>query len=127
MLHAPDAAARESSPQDDAVRLQTGQGGDGSRSWYKDKRTASGEKFDINALTAAHKKLPFGTKVKVVDLTTNKSIIVRINDRGPYKKGRVIDLSIGAARRLGMYDRGIAKVRLEVLKEIPIMDKPNLH
>lgn len=104
------------------VKVETG-----IASWYKDKRTASGERFDVNALTAAHKKLPFGTKVKVVDLKTNKSIIVRINDRGPYKKGRVIDLSIGAARRLGMYDRGIAKVRLEVLKEIPIMDKPNLH
>lgn len=99
----------------------------GLASWYKDKRTASGERFDIKALTAAHKKLPFGTKVRVVDLKTSKSVVVRINDRGPYIRGRVIDLTIGAARQLGMYDRGIAKVRLEVLKEIPLMKKPNLR
>lgn len=99
----------------------------GIASWYKDKRTASGERFDVTAMTAAHKKLPFGTKVRVIDLKTHNSIIVRINDRGPYKRGRVIDLTIGAARKLGMYDRGLAKVRLEVLKEIPIIKKPNLH
>ncbi len=98
----------------------------GIASWYKDKRTASGERFDGRVLAGAHKKLPFGTMVRVVDLKTNKSIVVRINDRGPYIRGRVIDLTIGAARQLGMYDRGIAKVRLEVLKEIPIMSKPNL-
>lgn len=99
----------------------------GIASWYRDKRTASGERFSGTALTAAHKKLPFGTKVRVVDLKTNKSIIVRINDRGPYIRGRIIDLTVGAARQLGMYDRGIAKVRMEVLKEIPILTKPNLH
>jgi len=100
---------------------------EGIASWYNDKRTASGERFSAHALTAAHKKLPFGTKVRVIDLKTNKSIIVRINDRGPYKKGRVIDLTTGAARQLGTYDRGIAKVRIEVLKEIPVLTKPNLH
>jgi len=99
----------------------------GIASWYRDHRTASGEKFHINALAAAHKKLPFGTKVRVVDLKTGKSIIVRINDRGPYKRGRIIDLTVGAARQLGMYERGIAKVRVEVLREIPLMKKPNLH
>lgn len=98
----------------------------GIASWYKDRRTASGERFDGRALAGAHKKLPFGTMVRVVDLKTNKSIVVRINDRGPYIRGRVIDLTIGAARQLGMYERGIAKVRLEVLKEIPVMTKPNL-
>ena len=99
---------------------------EGIASWYRDHRTASGERFDINALAAAHKTLPFGTKVRVIDLKTHKSIIVRINDRGPYKKGRIIDLTVGAARQLGMYDRGIAKVRVEVLREIPILTKPNL-
>ena len=99
----------------------------GLASWYKDRRTASGERFDVHALAAAHKKLPFGSKVRVIDLKTNKSIIVRINDRGPYVRGRVIDLTIGAARQLGMYDRGIAKVRIEVLREIPILEKPNLR
>lgn len=100
---------------------------EGIASWYKDKRTASGERFNGSAMAAAHKKLPFGTMVRVVDLKTNKSITVRINDRGPYIRGRVIDLTIGAARALGMYSRGIAKVRVEVLKEIPIMTKPNLR
>jgi rare lipoprotein A len=99
----------------------------GIASWYRDKRTASGERFNGSAMAAAHKKLPFGTMVKVIDLKTNKSITVRINDRGPYIRGRVIDLTIGAARALGMYHRGIAKVRLEVLREIPIMPKPNLR
>lgn len=100
---------------------------EGIASWYKDKRTASGERFSSSAMAAAHKKLPFGTLVRVVDLKTNKSITVRINDRGPYIRGRVIDLTTGAARALGMYSRGIAKVRIEVLKEIPIMTKPNLR
>lgn len=99
----------------------------GIASWYKDKRTASGERFNGSAMAAAHKKLPFGTMVRVVDLKTNKSITVRINDRGPYIRGRVIDLTIGAARALGTYHRGIAKVRLEILREIPIMSKPNLR
>ena len=99
----------------------------GIASWYRDHRTASGERFNVNALTAAHKKLPFGTKVRVVDLKTQKSIVVKINDRGPYIRGRVIDLTVGAARQLGMYDRGIAKVRVEILREIPLLKKPNLH
>lgn len=99
----------------------------GIASWYKDRRTASGERFNGTAMAAAHKKLPFGTKVRVVDLKTNKSIVVRINDRGPYIRGRVIDLTIGAARELGMYHRGIARVRVEVLKEIPLLEKPNLR
>jgi len=100
---------------------------EGMASWYKDRRTASGEPFKSQAMTAAHKKLPFGSSVRVVDLKTKKSIIVRINDRGPYVRGRVIDLTTGAARQLGIYDRGLARVRLEVLREIPIMEKPNLH
>lgn len=99
---------------------------EGIASWYRDHRTASGERFNINALAAAHKTLPFGTKVRVIDLKTHKSIIVRINDRGPYKKGRIIDLTVGAARQLGTYERGIAKVRIEVLREIPILTKPNI-
>jgi rare lipoprotein A len=99
----------------------------GIASWYDDHRTASGERFDVQAMTAAHRKLPFGTKVRVVDLKTEKSVIVRINDRGPYIRGRIIDLTIGAARKLGMYHRGIAKVRVEVLREIPVMRKPNLR
>lgn len=98
----------------------------GIASWYKDHRTASGERFNGKAMTAAHRKLPFGTVLRVVDLKTNKSIIVRVNDRGPYIRGRIIDLTIGAARALGTYHRGIAKVRIEELKKVPVMKKPNL-
>lgn len=118
----PDTTKKPALYNPQAVRTETGMA-----SWYRDKRTASGERFNGSALAAAHKKLPFGTMVRVVDLKTGKSIIVRINDRGPYIRGRIIDLTIGAARQLGMYERGIAKVRIEVLKEIPILTKPNLH
>jgi rare lipoprotein A len=99
----------------------------GIASWYRDHRTASGERFNVNALVAAHRSLPFGSKVRVIDLKTGKSIIVRINDRGPYIRGRIIDLTVGAARQLGMYHRGIAQVRIEVLREIPLLEKPNLR
>jgi rare lipoprotein A len=104
------------------VRVQTG-----IASCYRDHRTASGERFNAHALAAAHRSLPFGSKVRVIDLKTEKSVIVRINDRGPYIKGRIIDLTIGAARELGIYHRGIALVRVEVLREIPILQKPNLR
>lgn len=99
----------------------------GIASWYRDHRTASGERFNVNALAAAHRSLPFGSKVRVVDLKSGKSIIVRINDRGPYIRGRIIDLTVGAARELGIYHRGIARVRIEVLREIPILEQPNLR
>jgi rare lipoprotein A len=84
-------------------------------SWYGDRRTASGERFHPGALTAAHRRLPFGTFVRVTNLRNNRSTIVRINDRGPYAKGRIIDLSKRAAVDLAMIDSGTARVRLEVL------------
>lgn len=88
----------------------------GIASWYGyDSGTASGEPFRQNALTAAHRSLPFGTKVRVVNLNNGRSVVVRINDRGPFIRGRVIDLSTGAARVLGMMTTGIAPVRIEVL------------
>jgi len=86
----------------------------GKASWYgpgfHGKKSASGETFNQNAMTAAHKSLPFGTVVKVVDQRTDKSIEVRINDRGPYISGRIIDLSKAAATKLGMMQAGTAKV-----------------
>ena len=89
----------------------------GTASWYgpgfHGKLTASGERFNQNALTAAHRKLPLGSEVKVTNLDNGRSIVVEINDRGPYKKGRVIDLSKAAARKLGIVDDGLAKVRIE--------------
>jgi len=82
---------------------------------YKTGKTASGAAFDRNLPTAAHRTLPFGTRVRVTDLATSKSVLVRITDRGPRVRGRVIDLSLGAARSLGITDRGVARVRAEVL------------
>jgi rare lipoprotein A len=83
---------------------------------YQGRPTASGEIFDLNQFTAAHKTLPFGTKVKVTNLANNRSVIVRINDRGPFIKGRVIDLSQAAAHELEMIQSGTADVKLEVLR-----------
>jgi rare lipoprotein A len=80
------------------------------------KATASGEKFNMNAYTAAHKSLPFNTKVRVTNLANKKSVIVRINDRGPFVAGRVIDLSYAAAKKIKMLDAGVADVELVVVK-----------
>lgn len=97
----------------------------GSAVWYgpgwHGKRTASGERFDRHDLTAAHRSLPLGTRVRVTDLTSGRQVIVRVNDRGPYgrDRSRVIDLSEAAARELGFVDRGSTRVRLEVLAERP--------
>lgn len=82
---------------------------------YSKRKTASGATFDRNSLTAAHRNLPFGTHVRVTDLKSSKSVVVRITDRGPWVRGRVIDLSLGAARSLEITNRGVVQVRAEVL------------
>jgi rare lipoprotein A len=82
---------------------------------YRTGKTASGSSFDRNLPTAAHRSLPFGTRVRVTDLATSKSVIVTITDRGPRVPRRMLDLSLGAARTLGMTDRGVVHVRAEVL------------
>lgn len=91
----------------------------GWASWYgpgfHGNRSASGEPYNQNALTAAHRSLPFGTRVRVTNLNTGVSVIVRINDRGPFVRGRIIDLSAAAARMLGMMGSGVAPVSIEVL------------
>ncbi|MEB3224300.1 MAG: septal ring lytic transglycosylase RlpA family protein [Synechococcus sp.] len=91
----------------------------GRASWYgpgfHGRRTASGEPFNQYALTAAHKTLPFGTRVRVTNLRNGRSVIVRINDRGPYSHGRIIDLSKGSAQQIGLVSSGVATVKLEVL------------
>jgi rare lipoprotein A len=79
-------------------------------------RTASGEKFDPSELTAAHPTLPFGTKLRVTNTHTGRSVMVRVNDRGPYVPGRVVDVSYSAAEQLGMVGRGIAPVKLDVVQ-----------
>jgi rare lipoprotein A len=91
----------------------------GQASWYGHgffgNRTASGEVLRPGSLTAAHRTLPFGTKVRVTNLWNGRSAVVRINDRGPFHGGRVIDLAHGAAQKLGLTASGIAEVKLEVL------------
>jgi len=100
-------------PQDEK-KIQTGMA-----SWYgpgfHGKRTANGEVYNQHALTAAHRTLPLGTRAVVTNVDTGESVEVRINDRGPYKYGRVIDLSYAAARRIGLWAAGTAPVRVEVL------------
>jgi len=91
----------------------------GTASYYHDRfhgrKTASGVKYNKNALSAAHKTLPLGSKVKVTDTRSGRSVVVKINDRGPYVKGRVIDLSRAAAKEIGLTKKGLAKVKVEVL------------
>lgn len=90
----------------------------GVASWYggrwHGRKTANGERYNQNSMTAAHKKLAFNTRVRVTNLRTGKSCIVRINNRGPYVRGRVIDLSAAAARKIGSHAGGLSRVKLEV-------------
>jgi peptidoglycan lytic transglycosylase len=107
------ASAADASPaSEQGSKVQEGQA-----SWYgpgfHGRRTASGERFDTNAMTAAHRTLPFGSRVRVVNKRTGDSVVVRINDRGPYAKGRVIDLSRASAEALGI--SGVGMVELSVL------------
>ena len=88
----------------------------GKASWYKmGSRTANGERMNANALAAAHRSLAFGTHVRVDNLRNGRSVVVRINDRGPYVGGRVIDVTRGAAVRLGMIGSGVARVKVTVV------------
>lgn len=106
------------------IGLTSGPGGSyyqtGTASWYgpnfQGNPTANGEVFDMSELTAAHKSLPFDTRVKVVDLSSGNEVVVRINDRGPFIKGRIIDLSRRAAEKLGIIDSGTAEVGLKILE-----------
>ena len=95
--------------------------GGGMASYYGNElagnRTASGERFDPGQLTAAHRSLPFGTMVRVTNTSNGDSVIVRINDRGPFSHGRVIDVSTAAAREIGMHRSGTARVKLALLND----------
>ncbi len=92
---------------------------EGKASFYANqfhgRKTANGETFNMDNLTAAHPSLPFGTRVRVTNLRNGKDVIVRINDRGPFVKGRIIDLSISAAKEIGLIKTGTARVKLEAL------------
>ena len=82
---------------------------------FNGRKTASGERFNVNAMTMAHKTLPFGTRVKVTNLANKKSVVVRVNDRGPSSPDRIGDLTTGAARKIGMTKAGVVDARLEVV------------
>jgi rare lipoprotein A len=97
-----------------SLQAEAGQRGMASYYGYRSK-TASGEMMNPNAMTAAHKTLPFGTRVRVTNRRTGRSVVVRINDRGPFVRGRIIDVSTGAARALGMVGAGVAPVTVEVV------------
>jgi rare lipoprotein A len=98
----------------DATLTQTAS--QGTASFYtEEQQTASGEKFNTHDLTAAHPTLPFGTRLRVINVATGRSVTVRINDRGPYVPGRIVDVSHAAANALGMVDSGVAKVKLDVV------------
>jgi rare lipoprotein A len=103
----------------------------GKASYYYGKwigrLTANGEIYRAGDITAAHKTLPFNTMVRVTNLKNGESVIVRINNRGPYAKGRILDLSLEAAKRIRMTEAGVVPVRAEVLKKIPIVESPNLQ
>ncbi len=102
-----------------ARRIPTGQRERGQASWYgpgfAGKKTASGERFSPSAMTAAHKTLPLGTEVQVTNLENHKSVVVKINDRGPFVRGRIIDLSKGAAKKIDLFGMGTAMVEVAVL------------
>lgn len=102
--------------------VTTGWQEEGEASWYgpgfHGRQTASGEVYDMEAMTAAHRELPFGSRVRVVNLDNGRETSVRINDRGPFARGRVLDLSRAAAREIDMLGSGTARVRIEVLEGV---------
>jgi rare lipoprotein A len=109
----PEALAPQGAPEGDDTIEENGSAQIGRASWYDlSTKTASGEKMDGDALTAAHRTLPLGTRVRVANLDNGRELVVRINDRGPFAKDRIIDLSKEAARQLGMVKDGVANVQV---------------
>jgi rare lipoprotein A len=108
---------RVPAPEASEGQVKSGGKSQGIASFYSEgSMTASGEKFDPKELTAAHPTLPFGTKLRVTNTHTGRSVTVRVNDRGPYVPGRVVDVSYSAAQELGMVGRGVAPVKLDVVR-----------
>lgn len=123
LLAAACATAPVKSPRDWSSFRQKGEA-----SWYgptfHGKTTANGERYNMLGMTAAHKELPFNTRVKVTNLANGRSTVVRINDRGPFLKGRILDLSYAAARALGAQGPGVISVRIEVVQVAPAKAPP---
>ena len=117
----PAISAESAAPESAAESASTPTTETGLAAVYSDKlhghRTASGQKYDRNKLTAAHKTLPFGTKVKITNTKNNKSVVLRINDRGPVQPDRVLDISPSAARAIGISRKGMGEVHIQVLNQ----------
>jgi peptidoglycan lytic transglycosylase len=113
-------SSHKNSINKEVQEFRKGQILEGEASYYGPKfhgrLTANGETYDQNGISCAHKTLPFNTILRVTLLSNGKSIDVRVNDRGPYKKGRIIDLSLGAAKRIGMVEQGTGSVRAQIIK-----------
>ncbi|MEI6323721.1 MAG: septal ring lytic transglycosylase RlpA family protein [bacterium] len=122
--HLPSPAATPAIYESKPLAVEAGKASFYGGRWIG-RLTANGEHYRAGDCTAAHKKLPFNTMVKVTNLKNGKSVIVRINNRGPYAKGRILDLSVVAARKIEMTGDGIIPVRAEVLKRIEVITKPN--
>lgn len=126
LIKAPDAPSQEAA-QDEAAPATEAEEREpfqrGIASWYglpfHGRKTANGERYDMNALTAAHPSLPFGTRVKVRSLVNGREVIVRINDRGPFAPGRIIDLSHAAAKAIGLVGFGVKRVSLTLVEPDP--------
>jgi rare lipoprotein A len=118
LAHRRVAAARKYTPSASIRKPAATEGAShGIASYYwQGTKTASGEKFNTNDLTAAHPTLPFGTRLRVTNVSSGQSVTVRVNDRGPFVRGRVVDVSYAAAEELGMVGGGVAKVKLDVVQ-----------
>lgn len=118
-------------PEEPRPRRRYAHVADGTASWYgpgfDGRKTANGERFDQSAMTAAHPDLPFASTVRVTRVDTGDSVLVRINDRGPYADDRVIDLSRAAAAELGFIADGVAEVRVELVEQAVPVDDPSLN
>ena len=117
LLALPAAGQEQTGPDDEEATLL----GSGVASYYGQElagnRTASGERFDPSGMTAAHRTLPFGSMVRVTNLTNGQSVVVRINDRGPFGRNRVIDVSHAAAKEIGLHRSGTARVSMSLLDD----------
>jgi rare lipoprotein A len=116
--HTPFAAKTQAAKKDPAGKAETVGVASfyGHEAEFKGAQTASGETFNPQALTAAHRTLPFGTQLRVTNLATGQSVMVRVNDRGPFVPGRIVDVSSFAAESLGITERGIAKVKVDIVE-----------
>ena len=125
LLLATGCATGRPTPTRGDIAVLNGASGSGQASWYgrphHGRRTSSGEIYDMNKLTAAHRTLPLGTRVLVTNLDNGRTVEVRINDRGPFRKNRVLDLSYAAARQLGAVGEGVIPVTLKIVT-IPAAD-----